>query len=139
MKYDLKELINMIISKSEEIEYEMKNNSELKELTIKQIQVIELIGEIHNPTPTELAEKLDITKPSTTAFIDKLVLNGYVERVKSDTDRRAAHIHLTNKGDKVIELHENVHHAFSDLLTENLTESEKDILVVLLNKAIINL
>ena len=97
---------------------------------------LQLIKEIHNPNLTELAEKLSITKPSTTAIIEKLEQKGYIIKIKSDIDRRSAHVHLTGKGENAGQLHERVHNTFARLLAKELTESEKNILIVLLNKAV---
>ena len=94
------------------------------------------IHEIENPTLSELAEKLKITKPSTSVMVDRLEEHGYIQKIKSDSDRRSAHVHLTTKGDKAAHLHIDLHRKFASLLTQSLTDSEKDILVVLLNKAI---
>ncbi len=134
--YNLEELINIILSKSEQLEENMKQESELKGLTNKQLHCIELVHEISNPTLTELAEKLKTTKASTSVMIDRLAENGFIQKVKSDSDRRSAHVHLTDKGDKAAHLHVDLHKQFAALLTKELTDSERDILVVLLNKAI---
>ena len=69
-------------------------------------------------------------------MLDRLEEHGFIRKVKSDNDRRSAHVHLTNKGDKAAHLHVDVHKQFAKLLTNKLTDSEKDILIVLLNKAI---
>jgi DNA-binding MarR family transcriptional regulator len=98
MKYSLEQVINLLLSKSEQLEVDLKRASEIEELSIKQLQCIELIVELENPTLTELSERLKITKPSTTALIDKLESWGYVVKVKSDLDKRSAHVHLTEKG-----------------------------------------
>ena len=136
MKYSLEQVINLLLSKSEQFEVDLKRESEIEELSIKQLQCIELIVELENPTLTELSERLKITKPSTTALIDKLESWGYVTKVKSDLDKRSAHVHLTEKGGSAGKLHENVHHTIAKQLCGNLTDSEKEILIVLLNKAI---
>jgi DNA-binding MarR family transcriptional regulator len=136
MKYSLEQVINLLLSKSEQLEVDLKRESEIEELSIKQLQCIELIVELENPTLTELSERLKITKPSTTALIDKLESWGYVVKVKSDLDKRSAHVHLTEKGKSAGKLHENVHHTIAKQLCGNLTDSEKEILIVLLNKAI---
>ena len=109
---------------------------ELNDLTYRQLYCLEIIGELHNPTLTELSEHLDITKPSVSAMIDKLNEKGFVAKIKSDVDRRSAHLHLSELGEKAGALHEKVHMEFAKLLTKNLTESEIDILTVLLKKAI---
>ncbi len=134
--YAIEQLINIILNKSETIEEDIKSKSDLKNLTAKQLYCIELIYVMDNPTLSELATKLKTSKPSTTVMIDRLEEHGYITKVKSDSDRRTAHVHLTEKGITASELHANVHIQFAHLLTKDLTESETDILVVLLNKAI---
>jgi DNA-binding MarR family transcriptional regulator len=136
MNLTLEQVINLLLSKSEQLEVDLKRTSEIEELSIKQLQCIELIVEMENPTLTELSERLKITKPSTTALIDKLEGWGYVSKVKSDLDKRSAHVHLTPKGENAGKLHENVHHTIAKQLSRNLTDSEKELLIVLLNKAI---
>ena len=136
MKHNLEELIDIILSKSEQLEDELKRQSDLKGLTVKQLHCIQLIEEYRNPTLTELASGLGITKPSVTVLIEKLVDKGFVKKVKSDTDRRSAHLHLTDRGEKASCLHKEVHSQFAEKLAQNLSEPEKDKLVVLLNKAV---
>jgi DNA-binding MarR family transcriptional regulator len=89
-----------------------------------------------NPTLSELAQKLNITKPSASVMIDRLKDHGYLIKVKSDNDRRSAHVHLTDKGEKAAQVHTEVHEEIAKLLSKELTKSEKEILIVLLNKAI---
>ena len=133
MKYSLDELLSVLFSKSEQMEEDLKKQSAIEELSIKQLQCLEIIVEMKNPNLSELAEKLKITKPSVTAMIDKLEKLEYVERIQSDIDRRSAHIHLTPKGDVAAQLHIKLHHSIAQKLT---TDSEKDILIVLLAKAV---
>lgn len=132
----LEELINKILIKSEQLEERIKEESNLKNLTVKQLLCIEYIHNMENPTLSELAQNLKITKPSTSVMLDRLEENGFVHKVKSDEDRRVDHVHLTDKGDRAAHLHVDMHKRFAALLTQDLTDSEKDILVVLLNRAI---
>lgn len=134
--HTIEQLLNIILCKSESIEEDIKLKTDLKNLTAKQLYCIELIHEMNNPTLSELSAKLKTTKPSTTVMIDRLEENAYLFKVKSDSDRRIAHVHLTEKGDNAAALHSRVHAHFAQLLTQELTDSETDILVVLLNKAI---
>lgn len=137
--YSIEKLINIILSKSEQLEETIKQESELKNLTFKQLHCIELIHEMENPTLSELSRSLKITKASTSVMIDRLDDNGYVKKVRSDNDRRSAHVHLTKKGDTAAHLHIDLHTQFAQQLTGGLTESEKEILIVILNKAILTL
>lgn len=134
--YSIEELINIILNKSEQLEESVKQKTDLKSLTTKQLHCIELIHQLENPTLSELTGKLKITKASTSVMLDRLEEHGFIQKVRSDSDRRSAHVHLTEKGDKAAHLHTEVHKQFAKLLTNELTDSEKDILIVLLNKAI---
>lgn len=134
--YSIEELINIILSKSEQLEELAKQKTDLKNLTTRQLHCIELIHSMENPTLSELTKKMKITKASTSVMLDRLDQHGFIKKVKSDNDRRSAHVHLTERGDKAAHLHVNVHKQFAMHLTKELTDSEKDILVVLLNKAI---
>ena len=49
---------------------------------------------------------------------------GYVTKVQSAEDRRVYHIVLTPKGERINELHENVHKLLAARLTKNLSENE---------------
>ena len=134
--YSIEDLINIILSKSEQLEELAKQKTDLKNLTTRQLHCIELIHSMENPTLSELTKKMKITKASTSVMLDRLDQYGFIKKVKSDSDRRSAHVHLTERGDKAAHLHVNVHKQFAMHLTKELTDSEKDILVVLLNKAI---
>ena len=52
--YTIEELINIILSKSEQLEESMKQESDLEGLTVKQLYCIELIHEMENPTSSVL-------------------------------------------------------------------------------------
>jgi len=47
---------------------------------------------------TELAAYAGISKPSMSALVDSLELNGYVERIKHPTDQRSQIVRLTKRG-----------------------------------------
>lgn len=136
MNYKLEQLIDILLHKSEQIEDEMKLKCELKNLTTKQLICIEAIKELQNPTLSELSVKLEISKASVSVMLDRLEENSYLYKIKSDNDRRSAHVHLTKKGNEAALLHTKVHHHIMQMLTAELTEAEKEILVVLLNKAL---
>ena len=101
-----------------------------------QLYCIELIKNLQNPSLTELAEKMNIAKASISVMIERLEKNKFLYKISSDNDRRSAHVHLTEKGEKAASLHTELHKRIADLLTEGMTESEKEILIVLLNKSV---
>jgi DNA-binding MarR family transcriptional regulator len=136
MQRNLEQILNSILHSSEILEEEMKQESDLKNLTSRQLNCIELIKSMQNPSLTELAEKMKIAKASISVMIDRLEKNKYIYKVSSDNDRRTVNVHLTKEGEKAASLHSELHKRISLLLTEEMTESEKEILIVLLNKSI---
>jgi DNA-binding MarR family transcriptional regulator len=55
-------------------------------------------------TPSEIAERLQITTASVTELVDRLERNGLVRRVRHPTDRRKLLVTLTELGDQRAEL-----------------------------------
>lgn len=136
MQKNLEQILNTILHSSEILEEKMKQESDLKDLTSRQLYCIELINKMENPSLTELADRMSIAKASISVMIDRLVKKQLIYKVTSDNDRRTAHVHLTETGMKAASLHTDLHKRISELLTKDMTESEKEILIVLLNKSV---
>ncbi len=136
MAQNLDHLISIILNKSEQFEVKAMAISELRDLTTRQLHCLEKIADLNNPTSSELAVSLGITKPSVTAIIEKLAEKDYVEKVKSDGDRRMANIHLTKKGMKASKWHDDIHRDFASLLARDLSGEELFQLEKLLGKIV---
>ena len=78
----------------------------------------------------ELTEKLSIDKGTTARSIKKLEKEGFIIRLKDEHDKRAYKIYLTDKC--------NVLQEWESILTENITEEERDTLINILKKICIN-
>jgi DNA-binding MarR family transcriptional regulator len=91
---------------------------------MKQIYYLETIARLDAPTFTDLAEMLDVTKPSVTAIVNLLQRKGYVKRQQSQTDRRAYHIVLTEAGQRIGHLHQDLHAKMAAIFTSRLDHSE---------------
>ncbi len=136
---DLEKLISRLIHASEVLEEQLKMRSDLESLTPRQSRCTELIAELGNPTPSELAEQLGVTKPSISVMLEKMEVSNYLHKVRSDIDRRAAHVHLTERGEMAANLHRHLHRNISAILVNGLTELEKRDFSKLLNKAVASL
>ena len=68
----------------------------------------------------ELAEKLQSHHHGTVALVSRCEKLGLVKRRPSDTDRRRVEIHLTPKGERVIEKLARIHRA--ELLDQHFTQ-----------------
>ncbi len=136
MSRNLEQILQTILHLSEILEEDMKQESNLKELTSRQLYCIELVNKLHNPSHTELAEKMNIAKASISVMIERLEKKGLIYKVTADGDRRTSHVHLTEEGEKAALLHTGLHKRIAQLLTDGMTESEREILIVLLNKSV---
>ena len=136
MPNSIEEIIKVFFSTSELLEEELKRKSDLEKLTNKQLNCLELVASLKNPSSSELAAILKVTKASMSVMVDRLEKKGSLFRVASDSDRRSAHVHLTARGEEAARLHSVLHHQMAIWLTENLTELEKNNLSGLLSKGI---
>jgi DNA-binding MarR family transcriptional regulator len=67
-------------------------------VTLGQYFVLRELWENEGATQRELSARVGIPEPSTVAALDALGRRGLVERVRSTTDRRKIHVHLTAEG-----------------------------------------
>ena len=93
-------------------------------LTISQLQYIDTIYSLGEPTPTEIASRLQITKASVTAGIQKLVRLGYVTKIQSKQDKRVFHIRLTEAGQDLVKAKYQALKDYGAFLNATLNEDE---------------
>ena len=131
---DIVSRLSNMVAQTEET---AKEKFDLTGLTLTQMHYLETINLLHNPNLTELASSLKLTKPTVTVAIDKLIDKNYVSKVQSDADRRSAHLHLTEKGKQINQIHELAHKTISDSICQKLNSKEQQLLIVLMNKILI--
>ena len=134
MTKELKGLLEQSIYLCGSLEVDLIEKSGFDDLSRKQVACLRLINELGNPSLSELAVKLKITRPSVTTMIDKLRTRDYVLRVKSDADRRSAHVHLTSKGMKAARMQSHLHQRIALEIMERLDPSERESLFNILTK-----
>jgi len=90
----------------------------------------------NNPgvTAKQLSQALVVTAPNITILIDKMSEKGLLERVRSETDRRAQNIHLTSAGDKLAKRALGVSRTMEQEVLRHLSEGERVMLLELLQK-----
>ncbi len=135
----MKELIDIISSLSNimaQKEEMAKEHFNTTGLTQTQMHYLETIGNLGNPNLTELSLVLKLSKPTVTVAIDKLIERECVYKVRSDQDRRNSHLHLTEKGILLNQMHDYAHKSIAQLFSNNLSNQELTQLIILINKAI---
>jgi DNA-binding MarR family transcriptional regulator len=93
-------------------------------LTQTRAQVLWVLGEAERMTQSELAAELEVTPRNVTTLIDALEETGFVRRTAHPTDRRAAVIVLTPKGQKSFARLQSEMTEFAKLLFGSLSESD---------------
>lgn len=72
--------------------------SRFKDISIKEMHTIDVIGKAPDVTPSQVSKELMVTLGTVTTSLNNLERKGYIERVRSEQDRRVVHLHLTKKG-----------------------------------------
>ena len=106
-------------------------------LSIKEFHTIEVIhSAMANKTNTAgtIAKRLGITLGTCTTNIDRLIVKGFVNKVKNDSDRRVVYIELTEKGKQIHLKHTSMHKKAVTKAINKLSMSEKVALMNAVNK-----
>lgn len=98
------------------------------------MHTIEAIGMYVPRTMSEVANDLSITVGTLTIAISNLVKKGYVQRQRSEQDRRVVKIALTKKGKLAFRVHKKFHSDMVKATVEGLNPEEEGILTSALEK-----
>ena len=101
---------------------------EYRNMTTNDMNVIEALGTGTPRNMTAVARALGVTTGTLTISMNSLVKKGYVERVRSEEDRRVVLVSLTAKGKRAFEHHEKFHREMIRHVVEMLNEDEKRVL-----------
>ena len=77
-----------------------KTDSSASELTLAQLHCVIAINDT-SPSMAEIANELELSMPTITVTIDKLVKLNYVVRKTDPSDRRVVRVALTKQGKKI--------------------------------------
>jgi len=99
-------------------------SGELSKLTVHQLQYIDVIHQLGEPTITGLAERLQITKASVTNGVNKLIALGFVAKTQSQEDRRVFHVRLTAAGERLVRAKYQALKEYGRFLRTALNEEE---------------
>lgn len=114
-------LFNLVLKTEEKFLQEIA----CKDLSISEMHVIEAVGKNDRPTMGFVAGELSITLGTLTTSVNNLEKKEYVKRNRGVKDRRVVFLTLTEKGQKVFDLHQEFHEDMIDQIVENLNNTEK--------------
>lgn len=131
----LNEVLVKLFREINTIEERAVKTGEYKELTVNDMHVIEAIDIYDAKNMTTVAKQLSVTTGTLTIAVNSLVKKGYVERSRSEEDRRVVLISLTEKGRSAYAQHKRFHQQMIDAIVKDLDAQEQ----VILKKALSNL
>lgn len=138
VKVDINSVLNDVLVKLfrniNVIEERAIRTGEYKDVTTNDIHVIEAIGMEGQKNMTAVAKALHVTTGTLTISINSLVKKNYVERARSEEDRRVVLVSLTEKGRKAFLHHRQFHERMIEAVVEQLSEEEKQVLEKALNR-----
>ena len=118
-----------LINEIWELEEKAIITEEFKDLTNNDMHVIEAVGTGDGRNMSSIARKLNITVGSLTTAMNSLVNKKYVERRRSEEDRRVVFVKLTPKGIKAYKHHEDYHRQMTQAVVDKLDETEMPVLL----------
>jgi DNA-binding MarR family transcriptional regulator len=124
MEKILIEFVDTLDSLLKKLQQGVGEGSGFSKLTINQFHYIDAIAALSEPTITEIAERLNITKASVTIGINKLLALGYVIKTQSTQDRRVIHVRLTEAGEQLVEAKYQALKEYSAFIRAALSEDE---------------
>lgn len=103
-------------------------NDDFSDISNNDMHIIEAIGDVKVRNMSNIAKRLNITVGSLTTAMNSLVKKAYVERVRSEEDRRVVYVELTEKGGLAYDHHAAFHTKMTDAVIEELSEEELKVL-----------
>lgn len=108
------------------IEESSLRGSQFKDVSIKEMHTIDVIGTMPNVTPSDISKELLVTLGTVTTSLNNLERKGYIERRRSSIDRRVVHLSLTKKGRLLYRLHKRFHNRMVMQVVEGMSSEEKN-------------
>ena len=118
-----------LINEIWELEEKAIITDEFRDLTNNDMHVIEAIGTGDGGNMSSIARKLNITVGSLTTAMNGLVNKKYVERHRSEEDRRVVYVKQTQKGIRAYKHHEDYHRQMTQAVMDKLDEKEMPVLL----------
>jgi DNA-binding MarR family transcriptional regulator len=114
-------------------EYSIKQGA-FNDLSITEIHTVEAVGLYGSKTMSEIATELGITMGTLTTAVDKLIKKDYMERSRSNSDRRIVNVNLTKRGKLAYRIHEKFHLDMVKAIMLDFTQQEEEVLLTALSK-----
>jgi DNA-binding MarR family transcriptional regulator len=106
----------------------------ISQLTLKQIEYLKKFDEHEYVTISQLAEDLNLSKPSITEMVKKFIQLDCVKKEQCSHDARVYYLFLTEKGKRIARLEQITNEDFIRRVENCLSEEDISLLIELLSK-----
>jgi DNA-binding MarR family transcriptional regulator len=103
-------------------------------LKISEFSILMLVADNGRVNQKQLGQALDISPPNMAVTLDRMAEQGWIERVRSTSDRRAQNIHLTPGGRALAEKTRRIAATMEEPALAVLSRAERALLIELLRK-----
>lgn len=112
------------------------NKYNVSELTLKQIEYLKKFDEYEYVTISQLAEDLNLSKPSITEMVKKFIKLDCVKKEQCSHDARVYYLFLTEKGKGIARIEQITNEDFIRRVENCLSEEDISLLIELLSKVV---
>ena len=128
------EAVRKFNSLGQECNLEISDRLGMSELQLNQLHYLKIIDRTVDITFGKFAEVLQVTKPSVTEIVNKLIKLDVVEKKQCTRDKRIFYIRLTEKGRNIARLPFLAEQRVVDMIVSALDEDEIDTFIQLIKK-----
>ena len=128
ISHTLNEVLVKLFRDINTLEERAMRTEEYRDVTTNDMHVMEAIGPDEAKNMTRVAKELEVTTGTLTISVNSLVKKGYVDRSRSEEDRRVVLISLSNKGKKAYLHHRRFHEEMISAILAELSEEEQRVL-----------
>lgn len=119
---------------SDIIEFNYLNDHKKNKLSKTQFSILKILKFSGSQQVSEIARILQISRPAASKNIENLVQDKLVDREILKKDRRGAIVHLTNRGERLVDEFESLRESRQKAALAGFTKSEKKQLSELLSR-----
>lgn len=131
--YTLNKLISEAFNDLGRVEQNALKDSGFEDISVNEAHTVDAIGQYTSKNMSDVASRLEITVGTLTVSVNHLVKKGYVQRRKSEADKRMVMLSLTEKGRQLFKAHQRFHLELVKSLIVDLSEYEAEMFIEALN------
>lgn len=114
------EAFDFVVNMGNVIEDRTMDRKLIPDLALGELHVIETVNKNNNKPMTLIAKKEHVTVGALTTCVNRLVQKGYLLRTRDEMDQRVILLSVTQKGKKVLKVHDKFHDDIIGLTLENV-------------------